>query len=268
MKKLTALMLVLLLLLCGCKAASPTPQSASPEDLAKQSDASPEDLETKPETAEITSSAPAQTEAPAPELVQTAISESGDYTDAVGNVYHYSYRVPVLTPGTEGASEINGEILSRFGGMIEAEKKGMEEGCSLSATLIDSEQHQWQNLLSLVITVYYDYDYTDYGVYCYDIDSGSRLTTRQLLEKLGIGEAEFLESVRAEALRTFDENYAEVLDNVAEEEISRARELTVSEECVNLDMMVYPGEDGKLRVIAPIGSLAGPAWYYRILTIE
>ncbi len=223
-----------------------------------------------PATEAPTTQAPVQTTA-APEpidpwtLLDVASFDQGSYTDDCDNNYTYSYEIPCLKADTEGARAINAAIDERFGADVRDAKEAMKDGVSLGVIHIGFHSSVWEDVLTVIVVEHYDFDWADYGVYCYEASTGRRLTTPMVLERLGFSEQEFLAACR----ERFHDEFVEEYKNVPKEYYEQADYYgmlghQVSDEYVNMDLMVYP-DAGDAVVIAPIVSLAGPAYYYREL---
>jgi len=98
--------------------------------------------------------------------------EDLDYSDAVGNSGHYTYRVPQLAADTQGAAEINRAISEKYSPIVEDVLRNVSEGVSLSCLCIAWESYEYGEILSLVISCGWDAGMTDYSVYLYDTGSG------------------------------------------------------------------------------------------------
>ena len=194
--------------------------------------------------------------------------EDLDYSDAVGNSGHYTYRVPQLAADTQGAAEINRAISEKYSPIVEDVLRNVSEGVSLSCLYIAWESYEYGEILSLVISCGWDADVTDYSVYLYDAGSGQQLTTSDLLSVLHVSEAAFLDAVRAAAANCFDEQYADVSDDSFKEAVAERRAWTLSDDNINMDVPSYADAAGKLYVILPIGSIAGADAYEQVLALD
>ena len=229
--------------------------------------ASTEALQTSapaPETAPATSAAPAPTEPVDPRSLLDELSfEQGSYTDEYGNTYSWSYALPCVLADTEGARAINAAIDERFGADVRSAKESMAQGASPGVLSVGYYSAIWEDVLTLVVIERYDYDWADYGVYCYECSTGRRLSTPMLLEKMKVSQDEFLDTCRDRFRRYYEDQYSGIpADQRAAYGYYAGLDQTVSSESVNLELMAYPDSDGDIVVIAPIASLAGPAFFY------
>ena len=199
--------------------------------------------------------------------IRELYSEEFDYTDGVGNSGHYTYHVPQLAADTEGAADINSDIESKYGTILREVLEGKAGGVSLSCLYIAWETYQYGDILSLLVSCGWDYDMDEYSVYLYDTVSGRQLSTAELLAALGVDETAFLDAVRQAAAERFDGQYGAVGGDDAEL-LAERRDWTLSEENINLDVMAYTDGKGVIRVILPIGSIAGASAYEQVLTPE
>ena len=195
--------------------------------------------------------------------------EDLDYSDAVGNSGHYTYRVPQLAADTQGAAEINRAISEKYSPIVEDVLRNVSEGVSLSCLCIAWESYEYGEILSLVVSCGWDADVTDYSVYLYDTGSGQQLTTSDLLSVFNVSETAFLDAVRAAAADCFDKQYAEVSsDDSFKEAVAERRAWTLSDDNINLDVPAYADAAGTLYVILPIGSIAGADAYEQVLALD
>ena len=199
--------------------------------------------------------------------IRELYSEEFDYTDGVGNSGHYTYHVPQLLADTEGAAAINSDVESKYGAILREVLEAKTGGFSLSCLYIAWETYQYGDILSLLVSCGWGYDMDEYSVYLYDTVSGRQLTTADLLAALHVDETAFLDAVRQAAAERFDGQYGAVGGEDAAL-LAERREWTLSEENINLDVMAYADGKGVLRVILPIGSIAGASAYEQVLTPE
>ena len=201
--------------------------------------------------------------------IRELYSEDFDYSDGVGNTGHYTYRVPQLLADTEGASDINRAIDGTYTPIVQEALECVSAGTSLSCLYIAWETYQYGDILSLVISCGWDYDMNDYSVYLYDTVSGRQLTTADLLTALQVDGTAFLDAVRRTAAERFDGQYGTISDDDAfADELAERRSWTLSDENINMDVPAYTDGAGRLRVVLPIGSIAGASAYEQVLTLD
>ena len=208
------------------------------------------------------------------DLIYESYNDAGEYTVAYGednsNIYYYSYHLPMFTASTDGARAINDSINSTFGTLIENQYQEMENGMDIGYNTVSWFPCFYQDLFTLLIVAESNFGYSYYGVYCYEQTTGEWLQGSALLEYLNIEESEFLEATRQAAEECFVSYYGDVPEE-DREEYGYYDQLawTISDENINFDnLMFYPDFEGKIVVIAPIGSIAGADWYYNLLYPE
>ena len=195
-------------------------------------------------------------------IITENYAEDGHYTDSLDNSWTYSYHVPQLT-ATAGARAINAAIDEKFGDPVRGALKDMQQALSLGCVSVSWKSYRYEDVLSLVVKAEADWEFTDYAVYLYDAGRGVQLTTAELLEKLGVAQETFLDGLRRSAAAAFDEQgYINTTEGV---QWVQERSWTVGAENVNTEAMVYADETGKLMAVLPVGSMAGAAWYYKVL---
>lgn len=196
-------------------------------------------------------------------IITENYAEEGHYTDSLDNSWTYSYHVPQLTADTAGARAINAAIDEKFGDPVRGALKDMQQALSLGCVSVSWKSYRYEDVLSLVVKAEADWEFTDYAVYLYDAGRGVQLTTAELLEKLGVAQETFLDGLRRSAAAAFDEQgYINTTEGV---QWVQERSWTVGAENVNTEAMVYADETGKLMAVLPVGSMAGAAWYYKVL---
>ena len=202
------------------------------------------------------------------ELVEDSISVQGAYTDACDNLCDYSYTLPRLKLDNEEAQAINAEIDEKYGAYVRQVQSRKDGDISLEYPKISYETAVWNDVVTIVISQDYNYDYVNYDVYCYDCTAKCRLDTPALLEKLGISQERFLDACRT----TFRERYEKNTAAMPEEERAQYEKefpemLPESEKFVNLELQAYPGEDGTLMTVAGITTWVGAACYYHLIPV-
>lgn len=289
MKKLMILMMTAaLLLFAGCAGSmmpiiappsgAPTASATATTSTAASTEAAPTGTTPVPETtaapASPTTEAPAtvaaateQTEPAEPvdpwSLMDKSMFEQGAYTDDLGNDYTYSYGLPCIKADTPAARAINRDIDETFGAHIREAEDAMDKGLSLGVVSVGYYGQVWEDVLTLVIIEHTDWAFDDYGVYCYEVSTGTWLSTPMLLEKMGVDSEDFLDICRQQFRQYFMDEYSEIPEDQRQaygyyDGLNRVD----THRYVNLDLQTYPDVDGDLVVIAPIVSLAGADYYY------
>ena len=273
------LLLVLLFVLVGCTLPGwtvlpaeslPTTDVPAPATTAVPSTAE------APATAEVpVTEIPSETPTEAPtapaepqpidplSLLGEVDSVHATIADEYGWRGEYSYALPCLLTDTEGALAINKAILDRFGDSFQYAKETIAEGSSSGLGSMSYRGLVWEDVLTVIVNEHMYYDWTDYGVYCYEYTTGRWLTTPLLLEKMGISEEAFLETCREAFRDRFARTYPYVSQQYPEDSyFNELLEAQPSDRYVNLDLMTYP-DYGDLVAVAPILSLAGPEFGYQ-----
>ena len=248
MKKTVSLLLLLALALslCACGEVSPAPaESSQPLDPPDHAD----------------SEAPQLPE----DIVVTAFEKSGDYTDSLGNEYHYSYRIPAINTETEEARRINEAIHAQLMSVVDEELKSMDDGLSLVSVNVDYRYYVNDGIVSILCTSDSPNDFNNYLVCNYDAGNGREFTRADFLAREGLTEEELVSLACATCEKTFTEAFGNFPhDSFYEEQYAR----TLDPSTYGDDLMLYYGEDGTLSMVAPIFSLAGASFYYQEIAVR
>ena len=248
MKKTVSLLLLLALALslCACGEVSPAPaESSQPLDPPDHAD----------------SEAPQLPE----DIVVTAFEKSGDYTDSLGNEYHYSYRIPAINAEPEEARRLNELIYTQLMSVVDEELKSMDDGLSLVSVNVDYRYYVNDGIVSILCTSDSPNDFNNYLVCNYDAGNGREFTRADFLAREGLTEEELVSLACAACEQTFTEAFGSFPhDNFYEEQYAR----TLDPSTYGDDLMLYYGEDGTLSMVAPIFSLAGASFYYQEIAIR
>lgn len=264
MKRYTSLILILsftALLLCACgeaPAAAPVESLAPVETQSPVENVSPVETVTPAET-------PASSAAPAYTVIP-ALEESGSYTDSLGNVYEYSYRIPAICSAVSfsDVSSLNSTIYEQLMQTVSSERNSMDSGVSLTCAVLDYESYVNGSVISIVCTADMPNDFISYWVYNFDTASGQEFTPANFAAAAGITEDALYALASAACGNAFTETYGQLPhDSFYEEQYAK----TIDSENLVAEAMFFYDENGTLSVAAPVYSLAGASFYYRELPI-
>lgn len=135
---------------------------------------------------------------------------TGEYTDDCDNTYSYSYILPYIDgANTDDAKSFNKEMSDIADNEIASELETMEDGCSLAIIDIGYELYETPyGFYSVVVSIDYDYDYTDYFVYNFTVD-GYLVDRDSVLSSKVMTEDEFFEKAKEVIKsRCFDNEYS------------------------------------------------------------
>lgn len=182
---------------------------------------------------------------------------SGKYTDQYDTEYYYSYRLPLFLEEEGDLGELNAEIQETFVSIIEEELAAMEAGEFLTTQNVDWKLYVTEDIVTLYIYTF-GWQWETHKTYYYDLRTNSRTDSRELLHRIGIDEAEFLDKVRNAAEAYFVEAFSGLPEEDREEYgYYDFLEWTISDEAVNFDLPIFVDDIGNLCVYARIGSMAG-----------
>ena len=106
----------------------------------------------------------------------------------------------------------------------------------------------------------------EYFVYVYDINRDLRLDNFDLIELFGYSEDDFLASVRDAAGWEYISANEGVPAEYRGEMYDDRYAFTISDENISFEnLMIYLESDGRVAVLARIGSMAGAGWYYHVV---
>lgn len=196
--------------------------------------------------------------------IGSTIDESGEYTDGVGNIWTYSFRLPkILGVDTEYTRVINNKMDELITSCIQPGLDGMSEGYSLGYTGASYEYAVNGDIISLVVSLHSDWGMT-YN-YAYNLDShGNEVSKSDVLAAAGYTEESFLQAARDRL-----NSYFSVFDMPAEylSIIEECRLKTVDPANCNMDMQVFLGMESMLCFEAQTYSAAGADSYYHIFAL-
>ena len=191
-------------------------------------------------------------------------SADGCYEDGVGNRETYSYHVPQINADTSDAEEINAEIAGMFGSRVEAQFENMENSTSLWSWKTEWESFWNGNQLFLLVTADTPGDIVDYAAYGYDFETGSRVTSKEILEQKGIREEEYLEKLREKVRSVFEEAFR--LPEGVETGIDREEVLDRLLNSLSMEQPMFLDQSGEIAVIVKIDTVAGAGYNNYIVT--
>lgn len=187
-----------------------------------------------------------------------AYYDENTYTDKYGTEYSYYFRLPKFYHSDyQELEQINQQIYDFYYSIIEAEEQAMTAQEFLSYTFIDWQAAAYNNVLFLHVYAY-TYDWEEHDVFYIDLLTMKPLTPAEMLERIGMEETYFLDTVRSRAESVFVEYFSEIPE--AERESNgyyQCLEETVSDDFVNLDLPIYVTENGQITVYLKISSMAG-----------
>ncbi len=205
------------------------------------------------------------------DILSESLSYEGIYTDDVGNTYNYSYHVPKLLIDTPASEALNEKIGNRMMEYIENELENMDMQCSLTAYKCGYSAYLNDNILSLVIFIHTDFDYSEYFSVNIDVHSGREIPNEELLNISGYGLDDFTAMQKNALERGFFELYGEMEQDFESDGDSLYNEVynnTLSNADSLSECFVYFGPLHELRFIGKIYSFGGADFYYYTFSAE
>lgn len=203
-------------------------------------------------------------------MITELYAEEGSYADEWGNQYEYSWHIPQLNEESEAAEAINTYISDTFGTLVEEEKSKMELQASMDYTDIAWERFWNESRLFLKLTADCG-SWKEIDVVCYDFAEKKQLTTADIIKEAGLTEEAYLAALKRAAFDCFDTAYT---DNMTADEYYEDfggylfRAECASEEYINMEQPVYIDDEGRLKAIIPIPSIAGATYYLQEVMID
>lgn len=260
-RKILPILLILWIFVIGVGAGAlarensstvPSRSSVQPVGTAQRDD--PEDPDADPE--DLT------------ELVQDLIHAEGEYQNEYGDIFPYGYRVPELKIDSPAARSINVEIDETIGTLARDQLQLIHDGGDEDPMtyLIDWNASLTDGILSLIVEYRDIWWKPKYFVYVYDINRDLRLDNFDLIELFGYSEDDFLASVRDAAGWEYISANEGVPAEYRGEMYDDRYAFTISDENISFEnLMIYLESDGRVAVLARIGSMAGAGWYYHVV---
>ncbi len=281
--------ILLLLTACGKKNSSETSAASTGGDISKV-----ETAETStamiPEDIDYTELDEEGQEQVLKALVQDSFTLEGPLKDGPDNKIDVSYHVPKICFDSAGANAINTEIANVCDDVI-----NREDGDYLSWHEVDYDAYLNGDTLSIILEKCSNLDdYTEYYAYNLDLESGTRLSTKDLAKLLISGipgedaedepvrlevrggetaEHALLRVIRKAAAYEYDQNIryfytSHYYETATEEErqgiyaeLMRLRMQTLADDNITMDLPMFLDEDGELVVAVPIHVMAGGGIY-------
>ena len=153
----------------------------------------------------------AKSESVNPEVYFTE-DKSGTYTDSVGNVYNYSYKIPAFSGGSEDAERINKYFDDALRPIVEDELAAMEDELSLTTGDIKCEVFESGDVTSVLVSVYYPNDYIQYYTASMNTRENREMNHADIAAADGIDEVDLPDTLREEATAAVEKYYADYGD--------------------------------------------------------
>ena len=150
----------------------------------------------------------AKSESVKPEVYFTE-DKSGTYTDSVGNVYNYSYKIPAFSGGSEDAERINKYFDDTLRPIGEDELAAMEDELSLMTGDIKCEVFESGDVTSVLVSVYYPNDYIQYYTASMNTRENREMNNADIAAAYGIDEVDLPDKLREEAKAAVEKYYAD-----------------------------------------------------------
>ena len=249
MKKWISVVFLLGLLLDGCGMVSPSAPGESIEI------SSPE-----PRAAEAASAATS-----VPVMVRDALSESGSYSDKVGNTWDYVLRIPMIDTAGKDAARLNRELIAVLEPAVKNAQTSIASGNSLVVTRVDYTVYRNGDLISILCETDTDWGFESYYAVNFDASTHSEVNRTQLLQRFDMTEEAF-EAKAAELVEAFFQKHFPTFPRDA---FYRDRhDRSVDAQNFKEDCCLFVNEQGQLCMIPKLYSFAGGDYKYQIFALD
>lgn len=279
---LIALLLAFAILLSACVGQPEDTIGSTEGSITEQTEPSTNKTEpTTEETAGNTASSTEETapntepvniediEGPLAQYVQTAVKETFelDTTKFHNPKQSVTVRIPKLLPFSEDAIACQGEIQNEFDPWVEEIRTNLTDGFTSATAFIDYYAYLNDRIFSLVIYAESMFDLGLYRVYNFDTETGKRLNTEELMNKLQI--TDYTERFTQIAQDAFSKQWGETRDPSSHDYDLYVSQKAKNSSKENIDKaMPYVAEDGKVMVVLNVYSLAGAEKYPQVLPVS
>lgn len=194
--------------------------------------------------------------------------KSGSYTPNEFDMpWEYRYSIPRLEDDSTDAKRINDNIKEIYLALAEEQLQLIEKNEWANSLRVDYSMERSERTISIILRADNGLSFTEYGVYCYDIQSQKWLDNADLLNMFNFSEKEYIDRVVMAAEKCFVEQNSEIPEN-EREDYGYYEAYDYIPQLITLDStMPYIAADDGLKVIAPVASIAGNDWYYLTLDI-
>lgn len=187
-------------------------------------------------------------------------SISGEYTDGSGNLYTYTYSLPVVSGDTDYVAAVNAELDGVFETYIAPELPHMDAGNSLVTTYASWRAAEYKGITSLIVCLHNSWDDSIYYVYHFTAD-GKQAMNADVFAALGISGEEF----SAAAFETLSDylrvDGAEGKTEEVRAALEACREQTLSPENCNAELPIFVTSYGTLCFVGRVYTPAGAGYY-------
>ena len=184
-------------------------------------------------------------------------STSGEYTDALGNRYLYTYSLPVVSGSAEDSAAVNAALDEVFETYIAPDLQHMNAGHSLVTTYAAWRTAEYNGITSLIVCLKNTWDNCMYYVYSFTAE-GKQATNTDLFAALGISGEEFTASASKKMSDYLGVEGAEDRSEEIRASLEENRQKTLSPENCNTELPIYITSYGTVcfvgRVYIPAGA--------------
>ena len=252
--------LALLLSACG---SSGTQAAAETEMETPETAAAVDEAEAaQPETAaqqNDTAAGTGPTGAPL-DFTERGDSSSGEYADASGNRYTYSYSLPLVSGDTDYAASVNKELDEIYETYIAPELRHMDAGNSLVTTYTSWRTAEYKGITSLLVCLYNSWDESNYFIWHFTVD-GEPVTNAELLDALGLSGDAFTAAVTERLTAHLGPSKTDYKSEEIRAAMEAYREKTLTPENCSAELPIYVTPYGTVCFVGRVYTPAGAGYY-------
>lgn len=182
----------------------------------------------------------------------------------------YCYIIPAFNSNSANIKNLNAKIYSDLNRNIN-EAVGYIKDCNamnipFTPGLIKSDYFasEYNNYVSIVAEQYYDYGWSEYFAYSINIVDGREITNKELIQKTGYSENDFLNILGNFMMNEFyNRNHLNTTSKYDNENYYKQQNKVRTKKYCNINLPMYVNSSGYLVVYAPVPSVAGADSYAR-----
>ena len=247
MKRIIALFCVLIITGAVCSACGNKPKgNDTPAPTAAEATAAPTEAVTASKAADAP--AAADTQAPKTAEVSDYVKNAKENVVVLPGGGEKRLRLPELLIDSSDARAANQEIMMKFGEYFD------DPEAHNYVISMDYDAYLYQNILSVFIKSSVDGGNSSGLCYCFDVDSGSALSGRELCTAIGMDYDTALGTLKTNLTSYYDDKYSQLPNN------DEMRSQTISDTNVKASKMFLNGSHQLTAMVEIYAAVGGGRW--------